>query len=150
MYDDLRVKAMVEGLDVNFEDILELDGFVDVIKELIKENPYTDCDVVGDCDGLLISDKNDELVLTVIFSLEKIKFLSFIATESIEKHQAEIIARSVLACIGGLLVWYGDKYLQTPPRELKKLTEAQLQRTRAAKPGDTFKFEFVNDGFGLY
>jgi hypothetical protein len=153
MYDDLRIKALVDGLDANFKDILELDEFVDVIKELIKENPYSECDATGDCDGLLVSDHNDEAVLTVVFNLEKIKFHSLIDSLDMLSYQAEIVARTVLAVIGGLLVWYGDDYLETDPRDLKKLTKEERQfpkPVKSVKPGDTFKYEFENDGFGLY
>ena len=157
---DLRIQALIEGLDANFENIFEIDEFVDLIKEILEENPHVDCTVVGDCDGLLISDKHDVPIITVIFNLQKIKFQVLGQPEDLENHQAQLVARSVLAVIGGLLSWYGDEYLETPPDELEKLSEPTkythpdaattvATKSKFLQPGESIKFEFVNDGFGL-
>ena len=154
---NLQIKALIEGLDANFEDFHEVDEFAEILKSVIENNPHYTSSVVGDADGLLISDKNDIPVLTVIFSLNKIKFHTFFDAKEYEQHQAEIISRVVLASIAQLLCWYGDKYLVTDPEDLKKLLPENnaflnpaLNPRPSIKTGDILKFEFVNDGFGLY
>ena len=154
MHVDLRVKALMDGLDVNFEDTVEIDNFADLIKEIIVENPHYDCDVVGDSDGLLISDKNDIAILTIVFNPSLIKFHILHEISDFDQEQSEIIARVVLAVIGGLLSWYGDSYLETDPLDLMKITEEQRISQQdipvQVVPGDTFKYQFTDDGFGIF
>ena len=129
---NIYIKALIEGIDVNFSDVLEIDEFVTQFKSVLSKNKGFTGLVVGDADGILVSDEHDDPIIAATFNLKKVRFTVLQTPEDTTAEQALVVSKTILAIYTTLMI--------------RKTND---QKSSKIKNGESFVYKFDDDGFGL-
>ena len=113
------VKAMVEGIPCNFEDVQAINDFSQLLINEVENNKYIDCFLSGDADGILISNSVvGSPYATIIFSQNRITFRLLVPEDEIDVDDARNMARIVLNTVG-----LAKENVKPPRKKQKTITK---------------------------